>query len=512
MGVFWVMIISIIYFPGDYIFKLYREVNKLSPFEQAMIMLYNGESHSNDEDAGRHDIYRQIDALLDLLYLSGRFEPYNIWQDLLRIYDPLEAKQIFLDSIGDFVISGATQSEYKKFNAPSLRKRLFKHSNISKEDILDWVLVASGYLDLSIKTTLPLIQAPSWTVNNSDIFYASAKTLGMIDRIESSMYEYDSLWILGSSRLSFIEKIIDFSELYHNNKIKIVSDIMTLATNRILSPSVDGIDPKAIEAIKISMPSSCNIEKIPGHFINENLREATNEGKNYILGLGEYFNIESNLSEDFTPSSKDNRNSSSFDDNDLKSSGGGGRVLNEQLMISDIVDKYTNCLGKGMKIIQLPSSQNIEGDGIEDAVSEATKLLIERIKSGLFLDRTEINILIFSENPFIQREILLINSGINKALQNIDLGEKYQVNVKGIGYENKSSVESILTEIALLIREKYKLLDLKSRMDHSSISSVNDSEVDLIYDIPKESEWVLPVNNIQNKYLKYLVDKLDTRP
>ena len=222
MGVFWVMIISIIYFPGDYIFKLYREVNKLSPFEQAMIMLYNGESHSNDEDAGRHDIYRQIDALLDLLYLSGRFEPYNIWQDLLRIYDPLEAKQIFLDSIGDFVISGATQSEYKKFNAPSLRKRLFKHSNISKEDILDWVLVASGYLDLSIKTTLPLIQAPSWTVNNSDIFYASAKTLGMIDRIESSMYEYDSLWILGSSRLSFIEKIIDFSELYHNNKIKIV--------------------------------------------------------------------------------------------------------------------------------------------------------------------------------------------------------------------------------------------------------------------------------------------------
>ncbi|MDX1917363.1 MAG: hypothetical protein SFT68_05215 [Rickettsiaceae bacterium] len=509
-----VVIIGILAYPYFIITKLYNEVNSLSPFEKAMLLLESSKSPalSNEKMIKDPQIYEKMDAFLRLIYIYGGFEPNKIWASILKLYDPINARKIYLESIEDFFNCSATGSDITKFQASSLRKKLFKKTTMTTTDVADWILVISKHLDSQDKSSdgqNDVLKA----ANSMNVFYESSEKIGMIKSVKPSMYEYDALWITGGPRISVIVKIIDFVQLYQNNNIKVISDVMAITTNRTLSPQIDGVNQDTLEEFNNALTSGKAIENISISVEDENSQKSIQEGKAYITNLAEDSSVKLDPLSPFIVYTDSQAIKPGFIlnydyPNYLPDQ---AHTLTEDAMFRDMIGQYSKGINKN---IQIPSyaQTNENTTDIEPAINYAADILISKIKSGLFLGRTNINVLLLSSNPFIQSHVIIAQKLINQLLQKSGLEKEYKILVEGIGQENKHSPQIIAKEIADLILNKYIASSIQTQRQLDILTQGEKGGIDIIYEIPNESEWLNNLGKKDNMFVLYFTKLLDARP
>ncbi len=130
--------------------------------------------------------------------------------------------------------------------------------------------------------------------------------------------------------------------------------------------------------------------------------------------------------------------------------------LTETLLSQDLLRTYSNSNINKINIIDtLAEKQNRQNTA--STSRDATERIVKRILSEEYVDKKTFNILLCTNNPYIERQTLKTQWQVNKILGNYGLTAKdYQIKIDGVGFSSKESLAIIHSEFGALITEKYK--------------------------------------------------------
>ncbi len=494
----YVVIISIllsgILYSIHFVYSAYKVANIISPLEEAMRDL--GFDNNKNIEYKENGVIKsramtseqQIEALLTILHINGRFKADNVWQDLNKLQYVEDRETIFKKMMIDLEASGATQPFVEKFDPKILRKRLFKNTNFSKYDAADWILLLSQHLyRRSLGVERNEIQKLHNIEDSEDLILHNARILGLVNRISPSSYEYDAAWIAGGSRATTIARIIDFMRIYHTKQIRILTEITMLAGDRPLWPEIDGIAPEVMVALNRAQEDGLNIDDLAISLQQTNGFQSIREGKEYMLSLAKRLDVKLNPEMPFVfyidfrecpPGLMPYRNYPYYLPNEPK-------IITEFSMSIDMLKNYSNIMDKKIHILNATPNAGGVRSNTQTTALDAGREFIDKIKSGLYIAKKDFRILFQTNNPFIDRQAITAQIEVNKLLEQEGLDQTYTITIEGVGYSNKSDTQVVASEIAALIATKYRAANIKTSRPMDSLMYQTGEIYHYIYDIPE---------------------------
>jgi len=396
----------------------------------------------------------QHEALLTQFQMAGYLHPQKLWRDInsLGIKNPIKA---FEEIYPALIKSKADQVDPTTFNAKILRKNLCKGTALDEQDAMDLILYISQHaFDRNQGQERHEVVSQNWMSKYEEQYFAAAKKLCLIDRIHPEQTEYDLCWIAGGCRIAALGRIIDYNYILSKYDIKILEGTLVLAGSHELPTSAAGVNPtirdKLIEAYK----AKTNIDTLE---ISqpENDSKALEEGKQYLLGLAERYNITLDSLYPFIQYNTKvecptGRNPGIIYANYYNKE--EETKLTEALMCEDLLTTYNpNVTVK---------SALLENDQKATTITTArigAQGFVESIKNGHYGDQKEFTVLLQTNNPFIERQTIANQREINKALKEHGLAQQgYKVQVEGVGYGCKQGIKTVHSELAAIIAEKWE--------------------------------------------------------
>ncbi|MCC8417457.1 MAG: hypothetical protein LN588_02910 [Rickettsia endosymbiont of Bryobia graminum] len=126
--------------------------------------------------------------------------------------------------------------------------------------------------------------------------------------------------------------------------------------------------------------------------------------------------------------------------------------ITESLMSIDL-SKFLN---NKVTIIDTKAENN-QRPNTSTTAHDAAIDLVKKIKNGDFGDQKEFIILLETNNPYIERQIIDTQRAVDKVLKDLELDKQgYKIVVEGVGFANKQDTIAIHSELPALLAEKYK--------------------------------------------------------
>lgn len=446
---------AIVYF----MYRIYQQAIKPSKYMLVAEKLgFLGYKKSNGE---KISMEQQQEALLKIFQLAGYFNLSNIWNDLHCIGNVENIEKVF-DEISSVVkYSKADQSDPRQFNAKYMRTNLFNSDNLDLYDALDLILYMAQYAfsRQDGQERYELI-SPDWLTNNADRYREAARLLRLIDREYPTLNEYDGCWIAGASRATLSQRIIDYNYYIDSKGIKIKGESLVLAGEREIWANIDGMLPEMNQKLMEIFQKTIDIDQLHlSSFVNDKSTIIT-EGKAYMLHLARSYNIKLNSSKPFIQyTSQDecplgrfpNRIYGNYDDTNET------MKLTETLIAKDLLSTYSNNNIDKINIIDTLAQKHDRPDTASTA-RDVTERFVKRILTGEYGNKKTFNILLCTNNPFMERQTLTTQQQVDQILEKYGLAAKgFQIKIEGVGFSSKQSLVIVHSEFGALITEKYKL-------------------------------------------------------
>ncbi|WP_347938771.1 hypothetical protein [Rickettsia oklahomensis] len=289
-------------------------------------------------------------------------------------------------------------------------------------------------------------------------YLTNAKVLRLIDREIPEHQYYDSAWIAGASRIGVMARIIDYYNTLSTYNIKVSDETSILAGERELWANIDGITPMVRDKLIEAYKTKTDLDKLDISLPVGEDQARVAEGKEYIEGLAARYNIRLNKSSPFIQyKTKEECPPGYFParvyPNYLE---GENRKLTESLMSQDLLTTYHLNNSKTITVINTLTEQH-QRPNTTSTARDAAKKLVECIINGAYEGKKEFVILFETNNPYIERQTIVTQREVNKALQEHKLSDNgYIIKVEGVGFKCKQDIATIHSEFAALISEKWK--------------------------------------------------------
>jgi hypothetical protein len=245
-----------------------------------------------------------------------------------------------------------------------------------------------------------------------------------------------------------LSRVIDFEYVIKQYKIKIIGKTYILAGGRQLSPILDSINPKLHDKIKKNRGRNLDLidtKKYAASTIEEGIEQLLKLAqKNDIKLASDYsfFKQGGNLLPNYSK--------------------GEDRKLTETLAAKDILQELNI---KNIDIID-KEKQGLKRPTTSSTVKDAIYSFIKKIGDGEFKDKKEFVILLQTNNPYVERQTLVAQREVNKALiksKLLDAG--YKIIIEGIGSSCNEDIKVINSELGALVAEKW--INVSDREDNS---------------------------------------------
>ena len=357
-------------------------------------------------------------ALLEIFYLSGYFEHDKFLHDIKKA-NIKNADRVFNQEFENLKKTHAVQPNQKdskidKFRADILNKVFFKNSDVTQRELLNIILYqGQNAFGRKIGEERDRISGSTILGVQEKHYLEAAKKLNLINRIEPSLNEYDEAWIAGARRSIMLLRIIDFEYVKDKYKITIKGKTYILAGERKLTPSLD--------------------------YINQELYDLTikNRYKNLdLIDLKKYTisNIEVGNKQLIALSRKYNKK------------------LTETLAAKDTLDFLKI---KDITILDTKANRG-KRPTTSSTVKDAVDNFVEKIDAGEFGSQKKFVILLQTNNPYVERQTLVAQREVDKALLERSLSTKgYKIEIEGIGASCVQEIKVINSELGALIAEKW---------------------------------------------------------
>ena len=400
---------------------------------------------------------QQQEALLKIFYVAGYLELPNIWHDLNAIGDIPNVRETFKILTELIRKANGHQSDPNKFDATFLRKNLFKQNDLDVQDVSD-LLLYIGQHAFGRRTGHERHETsfPENLLVHQQYYYSAVSMLNLVDRRIPRLNVYDVCWIAGASRYSLSMRIIELQKQLAADQIRIQGEILILTGNRELWANIDGLSTSMMNTLSNLFDDelysdinivSCNEE-------DQSVR--IEEGKSYIIRLAQSNNIQLDKNHPFItydqeeqcpPHRFPNRIYANYHPDERAR-------LTESIMAKDLLNTYNLNPQHDIGIIHTPASEKGRPD-TSTTVRDAIERLLRCITTGDYGSQKNFTVLFCSNNPFIERQVLVAQRVVNQIMTERNLTENYKIQIEGIGYGGKPSIRSIHSEIGALLAEKW---------------------------------------------------------
>ncbi|MDX1924651.1 MAG: hypothetical protein SFT91_05490 [Rickettsiaceae bacterium] len=187
---------------------------------------------------------------------------------------------------------------------------------------------------------------------------------------------------------------------------------------------------------------------------------------------------------------------------------GQERVLTESAMAFDLLGQFLGASDKNVKISYTKNNSDGSRANTETTSRDAALELANKIKSGFFVDKKNLLVLLQSNNPYIERQALIAQRQVDLVLRETGLDSKYKIKVEGVGFTNKQSIEVVCSELAALIATRYLNAEIKTTRDVSTLMFQTRVATEDSYDLPPAPDTNEILKNA-NTYFNYFVDYFD---
>jgi hypothetical protein len=414
----------------------------------------------------------QQNAVLNILKISDYFAREEIWQAVNQLHIQ-DAENIYKYTIARLDQAGAFKKDPKDFNPDILRKILFQNT-LNPADIKDLLLyLAQNAFGRKNGQEVNELSIERNIAENKAYYLAQAKELGLVERIEPSKKSYDIALVLGASRLALLARSADLKRILEEKDISIKHGIIILAGERPLWAQIDGIN---FELYKGLQDYKNPVETLPSMPIGAD-PVAIEEGKDYIKRLAERNNIPLVKGRETIVYTKDNCPQGFFPARDYPNyADPNSAKLTETLMAKEI----KNSLWRNDEVsIVDTKAENSLRPTTKTTAADVVKEFLGKIKHGEFGEQKVFDILVQTNNPYIESQTLEIKRQFKEALLKFGLAD-YQINVEGIGFPLKQDFAALHSAFARLIAEKWK----DAQSTNPSLRAIEE----MLYQTRKEAE------------------------
>ena len=387
-------------------------------------------------------------ALLAILHTSGYLTKQEIWKALnqLNISNP---ENIYKYTVARLDQARAFEKDPEKFTPDILRKTLFQNT-LNPADIKDLILyLAQNAFGRKQGQEVNEISPIQDITRSPEHYLTQAKELGLVDRIEPSKKSYDAALVLGASRIGLFARASDLKRVLEEKGIDIKHGIIILAGERPLWAQIDGINFELYKSLEDYKNPIEALQLLP---IGED-SVAIKEGKDYIIRLAKQHNIPLVKGKETIVYTKDNCPQGFFPGRDYPNYlDPNSAKLTETLMAKEI--KNTLWPNDEVSIIDTKSENSLRPT-TKTTAADVVKEILGKIKRGEFGEQKVFDILVQTNNPYIESQTLEIKRQFKEALVKFELTD-YQINVEGVGFPLKQDFAALHSALARLMAEKWK--------------------------------------------------------
>ncbi|CAF1382463.1 unnamed protein product [Adineta ricciae] len=422
-----------------------------------LIGKYLGFEEYENENGKKISIEDQEDALLRIFHLAGYFHLTKIWKDWNSMGFFENLQEIFEKISFIIKCSNANHNDPNEFNVKYFRENVFEKSLLNDEDCLDWILYLSQHaFGRSIGQERYEMKSLHWIHQNEHYFIEQVRLLRLVDRQCPILKQFDQCWIAGASRLSLSQRILDYKYQILSKNIQINGQTLILAGERELWANIDGISPKISEELFQISKNHLDINQIDFSSIETTDSEIIQEGKEYLLNLSRIHGIELNSSQPFIEyQTKDQCSNDRFPNRIYLNYENSQKKLTETLLSEDLIKTYLEETFSSIEIVDTSANEQIRPNTASTA-QDATEKFIQQIFNGDFREKKLFHILLWSNNPSIERQTLVTQRKVNSILEKSNLIENnYKISIHGIGCSSNVNLEIVHSELGALITEKY---------------------------------------------------------
>ncbi len=366
------------------------------------------------------------EAIINNLYLAGYFEEQLIWQAINLIgFDKYgnktnqiwtETPQLaFLLMYKVIKKSGALQDNITLFKPQYLLEHLFAEYIFDIEDIEDFIvyLTCQNAFDRIPNKERHEIAPQIWMQIYKQQYLQNAQKISLVEEIKPTLNKYDEIWVMGTgrysdmmSRLSYLKRLIDSG--FDIGKIRLLSG------NHEIWVDMDNISD-------------------------------SEEAKNFMIKIANKNNIKINNERPFIVKSVLGRPRTYINYHSSEA-----RKLTETLMIDEM---YENIVGKNEATLIDDHKKNYCLT-TEGAVGNVAKYIFQdRLEEGDLKDKSQVAVMIISNQPYCERQKLTTERIFDKVLHR-NINKKIIFDAAG---ESASNIltKRIHSEFAALMAEKF---------------------------------------------------------
>ena len=393
------------------------------------------------------------EALLNIFSIAGYLEKQKLWADINR-------SKIFSDTHAVFYEVYKIIHD-KENDSTSLSKQLFGRSahyfwetpTITTTQAQDWILyLAQNAFDRKTGQERSELNSHGWMKEHKSEYMLSAKTLGMIDRIDADRSNYDEAWIAGASRPGVLSRAMDYKWIL-NHGITIDGKTKILAGARPLWAEIDGIHPAVLKQLMDAMAQGIKVDDINVVVPAQPQQDTITNGAEYIQNLAHKLHIPLVKDEPVIKySTKEICQQGLFPGRTYPNyASPNGPKLDESAMSLDIMELV---LGANQIEVVDTHAQDDQRPTTATTALDATQSLIRDINAGKYGEQTEFHVLFQTNNPYIERQTLGAQRAVNFALTKAFLPH-ISIILHGVGFGCKQDVATIHSELGALIFEKW---------------------------------------------------------
>ena len=430
-------------------------------------------------------------ALLKTFTMAGYFNKQKAWTDINRskIFGE-STESVFMTLYPVIHKSHADEQNPHKVNI-DLLKTMFGRSkhyfwekpDITTKQVEDWILyLAQNAFDRKVGQERSELNSHDWMATYKAEYFAAARMLGLTDRIDPDIQNYDEAWIAGASRPGVFARIIDYKWMLDHG-VTVTGPAKVLAGARPLWAEIDGMDPDILKQRQDGIAKGIKIDDIPVVVSDRSGKAVIEDGESYIISLAAKLNIplvpgkplikyatKVECPKGYFPG----RTYPNYVDPD-------GPKLDESKMSDDMLQ---HVLGMNDFKIVDTKAQNNQRPNTETTARDAAEALVRDILDGKYGDLKTLNVLFESNQPYIERQVLSAQRAVDQVLKAKGLHGEVSVTLHGVGFGCKQGVATIHSELGALIAERWRDANPYSAEKHLMFQTRdNDSVVQPLGDV-----------------------------
>ncbi|MDX1923909.1 MAG: hypothetical protein SFT91_01570, partial [Rickettsiaceae bacterium] len=414
--------------------RAYKFSSSKSPYQIAVNKLgFDGMTlHNSDTKVTTVTSSEQAESLLSIFFMNGFLDQSGIVEDFRVLFGEERAKSLY-NSLAPYIkLSEEEQGLLHKIDIKKLSKNFLKDQDITDQEVSKWIIYASqkSFARHPNKERYE-IKAQEWMRQYSKDYMSEANKLGLIEKIEPLEGHYDMIWVLGASRIGVLARVLYINDLLARKVIDVPKNMQFILTGpRLLWAEIDGIDAKIGKVL--------NEKGYNPVFHKDN--DVKEDGRLYLQYLAKEFGIELdkenpfityNTKSECPPGLEPNRIYPNYAESEE------GK-LHEAIMCINILETIEKISKNDASKRIIDAGENKAGSRPDTASTAAfgAQFLIDKIADQALPMNAKL--LVVTNNPYIPRQTIQVQSALNKALQDAKINGRIAKNVslevEGIGF------------------------------------------------------------------------------